>query len=145
MGTRGGRRRESTGGLEPPERTRHRFELGAVVLAVGLGALAATASADPAASPPPNVRARTVTLVDSSGAPAAHVEWDDGQLRIAIPAAPPKVREIGEDLRAVAPGPHSGAELLLRPGRDGPSLLLRDGRGNEMVRLGAPAARPAHD
>lgn len=146
MGTGAKRRsREPKTGLAATGPSGRPTELRAGLLAVGLVAVVTTASASPPRSPAEEVTASAVTLVDSAGAPAARVEWDDGQLRIAIPAAPPEVRDIGDDLRAVGPAPHSGAELLLRPGREAPSLLLLDGHGNEIVRLGSPAARPAHE
>ena len=87
------------------------------------------------------VKARELVLVDSTGTPRVHITWNVDYLQFAIPASMPGNREEIKRTRGSTEW-HRGAKLYLRPGMPGPSLVLTDGNGREMVRLGSPAARP---
>lgn len=139
--------------LERLEQQNRRLRAGATLLTVGLAALATSAFRAAQRPQSRTLTARSLVLVDDVGAPQASIRWDGGQLRLEMPAAgaersgpanPPSPSDslhlpLGRIVVPPQRGP--GVRLELARGTFGPSLILADGNGREVVRLGAPTAR----
>jgi hypothetical protein len=139
--------------LDRLERQNRHLRLGAVLLLLGLAAVATTAFRYANRPQDETVRARTIELVDAAGRPAARIAWESGRLGLeVVPTLPPGVvgalggARGGDSSSQAAPhGVGLGARLFLQPGLRGPSLVLTDGHGREILRLGGPVSRPIHE
>lgn len=126
------------------ERRNHRLRLAVLALATGFVGIATAAFLPSRGTDQETLRARAIVLVDSAGESAAHIRWTGGELQFIIPSpAPQEHRMEADGLRVVTPTEGKGGQIVLRPGPPGPSLLLADGDGNEVLTLGHPAVRPA--
>lgn len=133
------------------ERQNRILRRGAVLLVVG--AVVAATTAFEASSSPQEISARALTLVDSTGTPAASIRWEDGAIRMVTPLEMPEEQEFeiqvdgdSTTMRVVDQHRKSwGAQLVLRPSDSGPGLYLADGDGQVHVRLSAPRFGPADD
>lgn len=146
--------------LEHLERQNRRLRAGAVLLTLGLIALATSAFRSAPGAQSRTLTARSLVLVDASGTPKASIRWDHGRLRLDMPAdhqvrlaehARPEHGTPGapsDTLKGVPQAvlvPHRlgpGAELVLGEGGSGPSLILADGSGHVVARMGGPVAQP---
>lgn len=139
--------------LDRLERQNRHLRLGAVLLVLGVAALSMTAFRYAARPQDETVHARTLELVDAAGHPAARIAWEDGRLGLqVVPTLPPGVvvAPAGAQAGDSTTGPLRreagfGARLFLQPGIRGPSLVLTDGQGREILRLGGPVSRPVHE
>lgn len=139
--------------LDRLERQNRHLRLGAGLLVLGLAALSMTAFHYAGRPQDETVRARTLELVDAAGRPAARIAWESGRLGFEVGPAVPRgvvVSSAGAHAGDSTSGslPHGvglGARLFLQPGTPGPSLVLTDGRGREILRLGGPVSRPVHE
>lgn len=94
-----------------------------------------------------------MVLVDSAGAPASRISWENEAIRFVTPVEMPEVREYtgeipGSDrnVRVIPMKRRShGAQLILRPSESGPGLFLADRAGRVYVRLSSPKVGPAND
>lgn len=126
------------------ERRYHRLRLAVLALATGFVGIATAAFLPPPGPGQDILRARAIVLVNSAGESAAEIRWTDDQLQFTIPTpAPEGYRMEPEGFIVVPQVDGKGAMLVLRPGPPGPSLLLADGDGHEVLTLGSPAVRPA--
>ncbi len=144
--------------LDRLERQNRHLRFGALLLGIGLVALATSAFRYATKPQDRTLTARKVVFVDAAGFPEASIRWSGHQLRFEIPAADTasvKVRVPSGHVDTIhatpgtAPAPlsmgpyrGSGVQLLLGPGMAGPSLMLTDGRGHEVGRIGSPLVQP---